>query len=62
MACSTASKGELVAPRDTGSCLINFALEPGQLQPSGHINVSRAREFYFSIASDVISSSVPGRL
>ena len=49
VACNSSSKGELVAPKGTGACLINFALEPGLLQPSGHINVSRAREFYLSI-------------
>jgi len=34
-------------PNDMGLCMINFCLYPGSYQPSGHVNVSRAREFYF---------------
>jgi hypothetical protein len=35
--------------QDDGVMMINFALYPGSAyQPSGHINVSRAREFYLS--------------
>ena len=34
------------APRDVGALMITFCLYPGTYQPSGHINVSRAREFY----------------
>jgi hypothetical protein len=34
------------APRDVGALLITFCLYPGTYQPSGHINISRAREFY----------------
>jgi hypothetical protein len=34
------------APRDIGALLITFCLYPGTYQPSGHINISRAREFY----------------
>jgi len=33
-------------PEDCGAMLITFCLYPGTYQPSGHINVSRAREFY----------------
>jgi hypothetical protein len=33
-------------PDDCGSLMITFCLYPGSYQPSGHINVSRAREFY----------------
>ena len=36
----------LRAPTDCGAYLITFCLYPGTYQPSGHINISRAREFY----------------
>ena len=36
----------IVAPDDAGAMMINFAHFPGSYQPSGHINASRAREFY----------------
>jgi hypothetical protein len=35
-------------PSDESLHLISFALYPGTYQPSGHINVSRAREFFIS--------------
>ncbi len=38
---------EIITPKDDGVYMINFCLYPGDYQPSGHINVSRAREFYF---------------
>jgi len=50
------------APQDVGSMFVPFCLYPGTYQPSGHINVSRAREFYVKYASDVISSTVNGLL
>ena len=40
------------APEDTGSLFVPFCLYPGTYQPSGHINVSRAREFYVKYTSD----------
>jgi hypothetical protein len=40
-------------PEDIGALMITFCLYPGTYQPSGHINVSRAREFYIAIKSDV---------
>lgn len=33
-------------PADVGAYMIPFCLFPGTYQPSGHINISRAREFY----------------
>jgi hypothetical protein len=36
------------APGDDYLCFISFALYPNTYQPSGHLNVSRAREFYMS--------------
>jgi hypothetical protein len=50
------------APRDSGAIMINFCLYPRTYQPSSHINVSRAREFYMRWSSSVISSSNPGSL
>lgn len=49
-------------PNDIGALMVNFALYPGTYQPSGHINVSRAREFYIKYNSSVISSVDKGQL
>jgi len=49
----------LVTPSDEGALFINFALYPMTHQPSGHINVSRAREFYIKVYSSVIGSPDP---
>jgi hypothetical protein len=46
-------------PEDPGAYLTTFALYPGQYQPSGYINVSRAREFYVEWESDYISTGNP---
>ena len=46
-------------PEDLGAVLMNFCLYPGTYQPSGHINVSRAREFYLQFVSSYCSSSTP---
>lgn len=48
--------------KDIGALMIPFNLYPGTYQPSGHINVSRAREFYVSYDSSVISTSNVGTL
>jgi hypothetical protein len=45
------------SPYDEGALMIPFNLYPGTYQPSGHINVSRAREFYLRYTSSVIGSS-----
>ncbi len=44
------------APTDPGLFLYSFALHPGQYQPSGHFNVSRARELYLNYTSTLIGS------
>lgn len=49
-------------PEDRGLMFIPFNLYPGTYQPSGHINVSRAREFYLEYTSSVISPSNVGTL
>jgi hypothetical protein len=41
------------APTDVGSLFIPFCLFPGSYQPSGHINISRAREFYLTYTASV---------
>jgi hypothetical protein len=43
------------SPEDAGWFMMNFNLKPGENDPSGHINVSRAREFYLEYTSDYIS-------
>jgi len=47
----------IVTPQDEGCLMFNFALYPGVYQPSGHINVSRAREFYLNWSSAYTSST-----
>lgn len=41
----------LNTPYDVGAYMITFNLYPGSYQPSGHVNVSRAREFYINYTS-----------
>jgi hypothetical protein len=50
----------LTSPPDQGLLFINFCLHPYDNQPSGHVNTSRAREFYVRFTSSVISSSNTG--
>jgi hypothetical protein len=45
------------APRDCGAMMVTFCLYPGTYQPSGHINVSRAREFYIDFSTANIDSN-----
>jgi len=50
-------------PEDPGAHMITFCLYPGSYQPSGHVNVSRAREFYLHYWSEgVVSSTDPADL
>jgi hypothetical protein len=42
-------------PRDRGMYMVNYSFLPGDHQPSGHINISRAREFYLNYNSTFIS-------
>jgi hypothetical protein len=44
-------------PEDPGWYMMNFNFYTGEHQPSGHINVSRAREFYLKYTSTYINSS-----
>lgn len=52
----------VVTPEDKGAMLLNFCLYPGTYQPSGHINVSRAREFYLQYASSYVTATNPADL
>lgn len=42
-------------PADPGALMVTFCLFPRTYQPSGHLNVSRAREFYLGWTSSYIS-------
>ena len=46
-------------PEDPGAFFINFALFPGSYQPSGHLNISRARETYLNFNSSYCSTKTP---
>ena len=53
----------LSTPEDPGALMITFCLYPGSYQPSGHVNVSRAREFYLQYWSNgAVSSTSPADL
>jgi hypothetical protein len=52
----------VVVPEDPGANAMFFCLYPGTYQPSGHINVSRAREFYLQFTSSYVSASTPADL
>jgi hypothetical protein len=58
----------ITSPTDPGAYFIPFCLYPGAYQPSGHINVSRAREFFLeyrdapTVAGTTISSTNPAEL
>jgi hypothetical protein len=52
----------IVTPTDPGLFMITFNLFPGSYQPSGHINVSRAREFYFKYASTYVGATTTADL
>lgn len=47
----------IICPEDPGALMMNFCLYPGTYQPSGHINVSRAREFYLNYVSSYVNTS-----
>jgi hypothetical protein len=43
-------------PKDPGAMMINFCVFPKTYQPSGHLNVSRAREFYIGWTTSYVTS------
>ncbi len=48
---------KIQTPEDCGKLMIPFNLYPGTYQPSGHVNISRAREFYINYTSSFINSN-----
>lgn len=46
-------------PNDRGWYMVNFNFFPGEHQPSGYINLSRAREFYIKYTSSFINTTNP---
>ena len=44
-------------PHDRGMYMVNYSFLPGDHQPSGHINISRAREFYLNYNSTFINNT-----
>jgi len=50
---------KIKTPEDNGKYKIPFNFYPGSYQPSGHVNVSRAREFYFGYSSTRINTNNP---
>lgn len=52
----------LTTPEDTGALFINMALFPRSYQPSGHLNISRARETYLKWTTSYISPSTSAEL
>jgi hypothetical protein len=44
-------------PEDRGRYFMNFNFKPGGHNPSGHINISKAREFYLQYESTLISGT-----
>lgn len=52
----------VVTPKDESVVMINFSIFPNSYQPSGHVNVSRAREFYINWTSAYMSTSTQGVL
>ena len=54
--------GLLVTPDDPGALFVNMALFPRSYQPSGHLNVSRARETYLKWTTSYVSAKTPADL
>lgn len=50
------------SPVDIGVYMVTFNLYPGSYQPSGHLNLSQSREFYFIYTSSTLSSVITGTL
>lgn len=55
-------ENKVSTPRDSGKIMIPFNFYPGSYQPSGHVNVSRAREFYFKYESSTISANATAEM
>jgi hypothetical protein len=59
---TTYGEDHIKTPYDTGLLMITFNLYPGSYQPSGHVNLSRAREFYLTYISSYVNSNNPANL
>jgi hypothetical protein len=51
------SSEHIVSPKTNGLGMITFALYPGEYQPSGHINISRVREFFINYDAPIIGAA-----
>ena len=52
----------LVTPDDPGALFVNMALFPRSYQPSGHLNISRARETFLKWTTSYISPNTSSEL
>ena len=52
----------LNTPDDVGALFVNMALFPRSNQPSGHLNISRARETYLKWTTSYVSAATPADL
>lgn len=52
----------LCTPDDVGALFVNMALFPRSYQPSGHLNISRARETYLKWTTSYVSAKTPADL
>jgi hypothetical protein len=52
----------VMTPEDSGAFMVSFALFPGSYQPSGHLNLSRARETFIRWHSQYITPTTPCRM
>jgi hypothetical protein len=52
----------LSTPEDVGALFINMSLFPRSYQPSGHLNISRARETYLKWTTSYVSAKTPADL
>ncbi len=52
----------LNTPDDPGALFVNMALFPRSYQPSGHLNISRARETYLKWTTSYVSAKTPADL
>ena len=50
----------ITSPDDIGMYMATFNLYPGSYQPSGHVNLSRTREFFLVYTSSVITPALAG--
>lgn len=59
---TTYGGANIITPGDEGALMINMAFFAGSHQPSGHLNLSRARETFICYTSSYISSKTPAQM